>query len=259
MADFYQTYLHPHPTVVLTADSVSLVFVAGELQSQMSLKDPMQLEVPYTQTMMGFLLMVARPARILMIGLGGGSLVKYCYQHLPQAHITVVEINPQVIALRKRFAIPDDDARLRTVCADGAVFVQGVGPEFDVVLIDGFDEQGQPADLCTSVFYEAARRVLRPHGVVVVNLDGDHPGHAAIVQRLDHAFAGSTVEVNVEARANKVVFAFRDAAALAPIVSVQRALAHHTDELQGQLRTELQRVLGVLNNVDFEGPVLTEK
>ena len=84
---------------------------------------PERLVLDYTRTMMGFLLLQPAPQRIAMIGLGGGSLLKYCRRHLPDAEFTAVEISPEVIALRRQFGIPDDDARLRVVCADGADFV----------------------------------------------------------------------------------------------------------------------------------------
>jgi len=51
-----------------------------------------------------------------MIGLGGGSLVKYCLAALPDTAVTVVEIKPAVIALREAFGIPPDGPRLRVVC-----------------------------------------------------------------------------------------------------------------------------------------------
>ena len=66
----------------------------------MDLRDPSALDLEYTQTMMGFLLFLPQPQRIAMIGLGGGSLAKFCHRYLPRTRIQVVEINPHVIALR---------------------------------------------------------------------------------------------------------------------------------------------------------------
>jgi spermidine synthase len=58
--------------------------------------------------MMLVLLFNPAPRSILMIGLGGGSLPKYCHRHLPQCDITVVEINPAVISLREAFQVPPE-------------------------------------------------------------------------------------------------------------------------------------------------------
>lgn len=58
-----------------------------------------------------------------MIGLGGGSLAKYCYRHFPQTEITVIEISPDVIALRNEFAILADDTRFRVLPGDSSHWV----------------------------------------------------------------------------------------------------------------------------------------
>jgi spermidine synthase len=97
------------------------------------------LEIDYTRTMMGFLLLNPSPRTIAMVGLGGGSLVKFCRSHLRSVRMTVVENNPAVIALRKDFGIPDDDERLCVIADDGADFVRNSVLGVDVLLVDGFD------------------------------------------------------------------------------------------------------------------------
>ncbi len=44
----------------------------------MSKNDPDKLELGYTRIMTRFLLLNSTPESIAMIGLGGGSLAKYC-------------------------------------------------------------------------------------------------------------------------------------------------------------------------------------
>ena len=103
------------PFVHDNGDTRSLHFTLDELQSRMNKRHPWRLEVDYTRTMMGFLLLVPEPASISMVGLGGGSLAKFCYRQLPACRITVVEINPYVIALRRDFCVPDDDVRFEVL------------------------------------------------------------------------------------------------------------------------------------------------
>src|SRR5260370_27842028 len=64
----------------------------GSTQSEMRLDDPVALVSEYTRKMMGFLLFRRRFRRILMIGLGGGSLVNFCHRHLPPTHITAADL-----------------------------------------------------------------------------------------------------------------------------------------------------------------------
>ena len=77
--------------------------------------------------------------------LGGGSLAKYCYRHLPGATIDAVEINPDVIALRDVFRIPVDDGRFTVVCADGADHLGRADVRTDVILHDAFVADGMRA------------------------------------------------------------------------------------------------------------------
>ncbi len=94
------------PFIYVTPTSRSLMFSRGEIQSRMWTGDPYALNLEYTRLMMGFLLLNPEPRRIAMVGLGGGSLAKFCYRYLPSARIDVYEINPQVIALRDSFLVP---------------------------------------------------------------------------------------------------------------------------------------------------------
>src|SRR5690349_7442320 len=89
----------------------TLEFVPGDVQSEMRLARPDDLVLAYARAMMCFALFVPRPRHILMVGLGGGSLAKFCYRHFPYARITVVELRADVIALRGQFRVPPDDQR----------------------------------------------------------------------------------------------------------------------------------------------------
>jgi len=193
---------------------ISLHFGFPTIQSRMLTADPERLVLDYTRTMMGFLLFQPKPHRIAMIGLGGGSLVKYCHRRLPEAAFTAIEIAPEVIALRRKFGIPDDDERLRIVCDDGADFVRRSahtrGAGFDVLLVDGFDRDGQARQLCSAAFYDDCHEALRPGGVLVVNLCADDTGYGSYIGRISESFNGKAVVVEAEEGDNKIVFAGKD-------------------------------------------------
>jgi spermidine synthase len=169
---------------------------------------PDELVVPYTQTMMGFLLFKPRPAKIVVIGLGGGSIPKYCYAKMPQASVLVAEINPDVVALRDLFCVPRDDERFQVLCEDGAVSVRNASNSVDVLLVDGFDMNGQSAQLCTQVFYDDCCRSLAPDGMLVVNLAVEDPHVERSVARIRHRFENAVV-VESQDCSNRVVFASR--------------------------------------------------
>lgn len=190
-----------------TLTTKALQFSIGEIQSRMDLRDPYALDLDYTRTMMAFLLFRPRPRHIAMIGLGGGSLAKFCHRHLPQAQVQVVEINPHVIALRDHFHVPPDGERFQVVRGDGAQFVRQCPVKPDVLLVDGFDSSGQPEALCSQRFYDDCSELLHPGGLMVVNLHRGHRHHARHVDRIGRSFGGDLLVVDDDELTNSVVFA----------------------------------------------------
>ncbi|MFN2975910.1 fused MFS/spermidine synthase [Terriglobus aquaticus] len=134
---------------------------------------PAELVFSYTQIMAGFSRFVPHPHHIGMLGLGGGSLAKHCYEAFPESRITIAEISPEVIGLRGRFLIPDDDERLCVLLADGAKLVANSRDRFDVLLVDAFNEGGHMDHLGTVRFYRNCHRALTPSGILVLNFSGD--------------------------------------------------------------------------------------
>lgn len=195
------------PYVVDAAGLRSLHFGPARIQSRMRLAATDELVFDYTRLMMAFLLFRATPARIGLIGLGGGSLAKFCHRHLLRARIEVIELDARVIALRDAFAIPRDDDRLRIRLGDGADFVARHARRFDAILLDGYDESGMPARLRSAAFADACRAALRPRGLLVVNVDRGDRGFALLLRRLRASFADAVLVVDDDDRGNAVVFA----------------------------------------------------
>jgi spermidine synthase len=200
---------HVQPFVTEEGGGKSMRFAVDKLQSRMCIDRPLELQIGYTKTMMGFLLLNRYPGHVAMIGLGGGSLAKFCHQHLPETRFTAVEVNPHVIAMRREFLIPEDSARFRVIEADGADFVRGVKGEIDVLLVDGYDHQGLPFQLGTRDFYDACRHALTHHGIMVVNLCENHHQYELFIEHIDEIFDGNFAEIAVEDDANVIVFASR--------------------------------------------------
>ena len=214
--------------------TTSLQFTDTEAQSRMLTFRPQALLIGYTRSMMGFLRLNPAPQRIAMIGLGGGSLAKYCYRHLRQSLIDVVEINPHVLQLRQTFKVPADDARFRVLLDDGAQFIRLQPEHYDVLLVDGYDASGIAPPLATQRFYHDCRKALRSGGVLVVNLfcdDGDRH-----LQRIRHAFGDTVIGVSQSAENHCVAFAWREPLPT-PLPETLLSAAAQRD-----LRSELDRI-----------------
>jgi spermidine synthase len=207
MPDTADPHTFVKPFVYETLSTRAMHFTICEIQSRMQVQQPHALDLAYTRTMMAFLLFVPRPEALAMIGLGGGSMAKFCHRQLPDTRIEVVEINPHVIALREQFQVPPDDARFLVRRGDGAYFVRDAHDRLDVLLVDGFDHEGQPPALCSQAFYDNCRMALRPDGLLVVNLHTAHPEFQRHAARLQRAFDGDVLLVGDKECSNTIAFA----------------------------------------------------
>jgi spermidine synthase len=189
----------------------SLHFGSDWVQGAMRVARPYALELEYTREMMAALLLrprLDRPRRALLIGLGAGSLTKFLYRYRPQAKLTAVEIDPAVAAAaRQYFKLPDDPARLRVVIADGADFVAGDGPSYDLILVDGFDANARPGQLDTPSFYLNCKSRLSDEGIFAVNLLSRRKGFSVSLERIASAFDGRTLTFPRCTSGNVIAFA----------------------------------------------------
>jgi spermidine synthase len=203
-------FADPAPPLVRTAGGRrTLEFAPGDVQSEMLLARPDALVLAYARAMMCFALFVPRPRHIVMVGLGGGSLAKFCYRHFPRARISVIELRADVIALREQFKVPPDDERFTVIHGDAAGFVARLDASADVLLVDGFDQHGLPPSLGSARFYADCRRALRDGGVLVANIFSYDPARSALLERLRHAFDARLCWFDGVAGNNHIFFALK--------------------------------------------------
>ena len=201
---------YPKPFVIDDGKSRFLYFNVRLMQSEMSLKAPNDLAIRYTQKMMVFLLFQPRPKRVALIGLGGGSLVKFCYHRMPGTHMTAVELDPDVIAFRDTFLVPPDNERLQIVPGDGAEFIAATEKGLDVLLVDAFDKTGFAPALANREFFENAYAKLAGNGVLVINLAGDKESYAGLIGEVMHVFDDQVIVISVPDDGNHVLYAFKE-------------------------------------------------
>lgn len=178
------------------------------VQSAMNLLHPERLSLNYTRKMMTFLLFNPEPARILLLGLGGGSLAKFCYWHLPQSSITAVEVNPDVIALRKAFCVPENDARFRVIQAEGADYVARAARSKDVILADACDRNGIAAECDSLEFYQHVYHMLDRGGVFITNLCSE--ASATHVRKIRTVFGEHCLTLRARRDGNLILLALKE-------------------------------------------------
>ena len=169
-----------------------LHFSSHWIQGAMRIARPWALELDYTREMMAALLLRPDPdwpRSVLLIGLGAASLTKFLYRYRPQARLTVVEIDPEVIDVaRLHFKLPAEDARLTVQLDDGAEYIAGCRQHFDLIMVDGFDENARTGMLDTLPFYLNCKAHLSAAGLLVTNLLSKRKGVRKSLERLEEAF-----------------------------------------------------------------------
>ena len=196
-----------------------LHFDLDNVQSVMRHDDPDALCLAYTRKMMTILLFNAEPRRILLLGLGGGSLAKFCYRHLPGTRITVLEIDPNVLALREEFQVPPDDERFRVVRGDGVAYIGRRVPSTDgrssaredVILVDACDRYGLSPTLAAPDLYANLRRRLAVGGVLVMNVCGEAVEIESHIARIRGVFGERVISLPAKEDGNLIVMGFRTA------------------------------------------------
>src|SRR5690606_888924 len=135
-----------------------LHFGSEWVQGAMWVRRPWDIAVDYVAQMMGWLLFLDPPARILQLGLGAGALTRWCWRRLPDSGVDVVEASAGVIRVtRSQFALPADDARLTVHHADAARFVAdaaagGAPRRLGVIQADLYDAEAR-GPVCDSLSF----------------------------------------------------------------------------------------------------------
>lgn len=193
---------------------LSLQFGSTARQSTMFVDRPDELTLEYTRCLMSALVLrEAPPRRALVLGLGGGSLVKFLLRHLPGCRVEVVELRPRIVEVAQRFfALPRTHDRLHIHVTDGRRFLlDHAGEPFDLVLLDLHTGQGMAPVVHEDDFLPACRRATAADGVFSANLwFGSDTALKGRVHRLLQASFERILHLPVPGRSNCVAHGLPD-------------------------------------------------
>ena len=172
----------------------SLQFGSSARQSTMFVNRPDELALEYTRCMMTALLFLnADPERVLMLGLGGGSLVKFLLRWCSGCAMDVAELRASVVEVAQSyFALPDTHQRLHVHVGDGSSFIQQTPPTpWDLVLLDLHTSEGMSPVVLAHDFLPACRCHTPAAGVLAANLwyGIDRIAERRVRQLLESCFA----------------------------------------------------------------------
>lgn len=147
--------------------------VRGDMnQTCMDLSDPERLIFTYTKMSFAGLLFNPQPERILIAGLGGGTIPMTLRELYPDAEMDVVEIDPAVVTVAKDWFNYQEDAKHEVHVVDARVFIKRAGlrgEKYDFIMLDAFSGEYIPEHLLSREFLQEVKTLLTDDGILVAN------------------------------------------------------------------------------------------
>ncbi len=222
------------------------------IQGSMLLDAPTVLVHEYIQRMMAWLLFAdlekLPKMQAMQLGLGAGSLTKYCHKVL-RMKTCAIELNPQVlVACRGWFKLPPDNLRLQVVLADAALEIQRPVWQgaVDALQVDLYDHEAAAPVLDSEAFYAGCRRLLSQGGCMTVNLFGRSSSFARSLEKITAAFGREAVWAFKPTHAGNTVVLARNT----HLPGKRAALAANADIIQTQWGLPARQWVRILKAIE---------
>lgn len=202
----------PYSLVVVSEDDQGMRTLSfgteGVRQSVVKVGDPDYLELPYVSVMLSGLALCPEPKRVLVVGLGGGTIPSFLHKHYPKTRVDAVEIDPVVVDVARQFFGFNEDEMQKAYVQDGRQFIEERPNTYDIIFLDAFGSDSIPYHLATREFLEAVRRAITPQGVVLADVWG--PGsnrlYPSMVRTYQEVFDELHI-LTVRGSANRILIA----------------------------------------------------
>lgn len=198
-------------------------------QSAVDLSDPTDLPLAYTKGMFVSLAYGDLPRRILIVGLGGGGMVRYLEKVVPDARIEAVEIDPEVVRVARDYFGIHESTRVGVHTADAFDFFATEQDGYDRIYMDAFLRAPEASGLNekarrlkTAEFLKQVKAKLNPGGIITFNLIGWDERTPGDLESIGEVFPG-LARYPVPGTGNLIVVAPADGSAASPVDLLRRA------------------------------------
>lgn len=218
------------------------------LQSLIDLRNPHKLGLRNLEHLMSVLLFIPEPKRILMLGTAAGSLLHFLRHYFPQAEITALDIDAELVEkmLQMNF-LPPAGSGLTYVYDDAARFILACDQEYDLILSDVFTGAQSPAWLLEKKYIGGLYNRLSERGALGYNLliDSEHD-FKLFYRDLRLVFNRQTLCLPVKGFENTIAFGIRHALP-------QRDMSWYMQQamtLSERLEIDFLKILSVIYNTN---------
>ena len=190
-------------------DILQLKFDRLAIQSEINAAEPHQLRMKNLQFLMGLLLFMDAPKNVLLLGVGGGSLIQFMRHYFPDTHITGIEYDEKLLQfVQKHLLLPQPDDFLSYEISDARDYIAHCNQQFDLIIVDIFDGDQTPDWLLQNDTSKRLKRLLSKRGAVGYNLlIESEKVFNRFYQQLRNQFARQTLMMETEDYENLLVYA----------------------------------------------------
>ncbi|THB67278.1 MAG: methyltransferase domain-containing protein [Gammaproteobacteria bacterium] len=187
-------------------------FGSGSIQSAMDKENPELLVLEYMRRMFSFLIFKDNAEDLLLLGLGGGAMLRFINKELPQSNVTAIDIDADVIEVaEKQFGIPHN--KKNTIKQSDALFYLECAAEkkFDVIFVDLFSGDTVPEEIYSEEFIENAANILHDNGMAIINiLPVDVETFSVLIKRVRVEFNCRVLCLPVPEHDNVIIITFKE-------------------------------------------------
>lgn len=107
--------------------------------------------------------------KILVLGVGGGTVIELLHGQFPIAAVTAVDIDPVIINIAKKYFLTGDISYIDFIAADAKEYVKKNARKYDCVVIDLFVGNTVPEFVKSISFIKECKKCLSNNGILCMN------------------------------------------------------------------------------------------
>jgi len=162
--------------------------------------------------------------KVLIIGLGTGSIPRYLRKNYPRMRIDAVEIDPVVVSVAKKYFHVREDANYTIYTDDGREFLRKTLKCYNIIFLDAYGPgdggisrvEDLPKQLATIEFFSLVKSRLADNGILVSNYIFVNQQHYSsfhlsqrknfpLIYRFPLQFSNETFDYNIILMAHKKI------------------------------------------------------
>ena len=166
---------------------------------------------------------IFREPKILILGLGGGTIPYQIESMYPNASIDAVEVDRDIIEISKKFL--QRELRARIIAADGYEYLNKIDNTYSIIISDPYIDDSMPEKFLSRKFVSCARSKLVNGGIFAVNFAISHKLSQMLepfISEIEAEFGSCSRVIPLTVPGNNIIIASKGTETRAALRSAKR-------------------------------------